>query len=470
MREPLALQEVRRRRDEMTRELDGHQRAVRTSTANPGTHTRIDNLRAGIAKADEEIADLESRAGQLNREAAAGHVESVAETLETSGSSLPQPQSLTLVGRGIEQARDTALRAVESRSDILTAQAGDRLDRVIRADGSGADASYLAAVCDPAYLRAFRKTLFSVGAGSVLDPDEGEALQRVGEAMQYRSLLAGEAAKGGYAIPADLDPTVLVTSAGVLNPLRELATVITGTSTEWKGVSSAGVEAHFREEGAESEDDAPELGQPVIKPERADCFIPYSIEAGQDWPGMEAELLRLVSDAKETVEAEKMTTGTGTNEPFGIVTGASEQVESAGEAALAVGDVYKLRQALPARFQERASWLASGTIGDVIYRLVARGDSEEPVVMNEDRSAILGKPYREVSNMETKTESEDLPLLFGDVGASFRIVDRLGMSAEVIPQLMGENQRPLGMRGLVVYWRVGSKVVVANGLRLLKIA
>jgi len=144
-------------------------------------------------------------------------------------------------------------------------------------------------------------------------------------------------------------------------------------------------------------------------------------------------------------------------------------VETKTEGKFEIGDVYSLRQALPPRFQGRATWLSSGTIGDTIYRFVASGDTEEPALMNEARDSILGKPYREVSNMETKTESEDLPLLYGDVRASFKIVDRIGLSVEIIQHLVGENQRPTGMRGLVAYWRTGSKVVVPNGLRLLEV-
>ncbi len=39
------------------------------------------------------------------------------------------------------------------------------------------------------------------------------------------------------------------------------------------------------------------------------------------------------------------------------------------------------------------------------------------------------------------------PLIVGDF-ASFLIVDRLGMSIELIPHLFGANRRPTGQRGL----------------------
>lgn len=461
------LAEMRGKRRGMQEELEGHQAKIRSSQASQGTLERVENLHTGIERLDEQIADAEARRSSLlDRSSDPRHREET--STESPHTSVPDEGPSTFVGRGIAEARSAALRAIDARSDVLAARDGDRLEALIRRDASGAEAGYLAAISDPAYQSAFRKKLFAGGPGAVLNPAEGAALQRVGEADQYRSLLAGEGSTGGFAIPIALDPTIILTNAGVKNPLRELATVSTVTATEWRGVSSAGVEAHFRKEGAESEDDAPTLAQPTIKPERADAFIPYSIEAGMDWGGQEAELIRLFAEAKAELEAQKYTLGSGEDEPAGIVTGASKKVKTTGEAAFAVGDVYALKNAVPPGYQDTSTWLSSGTIGDVIYRFVGEGDASEPRLMNEDRDAILGKRYREVSHMETSTASGKKILICGDIARGFRIVDRVGMTVEVVPHLMGENGRPTGMRGLFCFWRTGSKVVNAEALRLLE--
>lgn len=57
-------------------------------------------------------------------------------------------------------------------------------------------------------------------------------------------------------------------------------------------------------------------------------------------------------------------------------------------------------------------------------------------------------------------------LLLGDF-SRFVIVDRIGLDVEVIQHLVGTNHRPTGQRGLYAYFRNGSKVVDANGFRLL---
>lgn len=115
-------------------------------------------------------------------------------------------------------------------------------------------------------------------------------------------------------VPATLDPSILLTSDGEVNPLRQIARVATISSDEWQGVSSAGVTASFAAEATEATDDSPTLAQPVIRPEKAHAFVPFSIEVGQDWSSLQSELGGLFSDAKDVLEAEKLVTGTGTNE------------------------------------------------------------------------------------------------------------------------------------------------------------
>jgi predicted phage gp36 major capsid-like protein len=50
----------------------------------------------------------------------------------------------------------------------------------------------------------------------------------------------------------------------------------------------------------------------------------------------------------------------------------------------------------------------------------------------------------------------------------FKIIDRVGMTVELVPQLFGATSgRPTGQRGLYAYWRNGSKVIDPVGFRAL---
>ena len=56
-------------------------------------------------------------------------------------------------------------------------------------------------------------------------------------------------------------------------------------------------------------------------------------------------------------------------------------------------------------------------------------------------------------------------MLYGDFHSAFFVADRLGMSVEIVQNLFGASRRPTGERGLMAYWRTGSKVVNPAALR-----
>lgn len=450
----MSLRELYEKRDRLRTELDGLKLTYRDHPDDAGILERMGNVKTGLVRTEQEIV-REAAADPAHRE----------EGVHLPGSEPPQSRE-----QGPHAAdRDRALRAIEERADELPTEANDRLDDLVRRDRLGSEARYIAAVADPDYESAFLKTLAGAGgAAGMLNQREQEAMQRVGVAMTERAMQLGENKYGGYAAPYALDPTIILTSAGAVNPLRQVASVTTVTASEWKGISSAGVTAAFVKELTEVADGTPEIGQPTIKPEKAQSFVPFSIEAGEDLGNLQAELRRLFTDAKETLEAEKFTTGSGEDEPQGIVTGSTEAVETSEEAKLGVADLYSVQAALPPRFQGGASWLTSLAIANAIYRTVG-GGSEEPPPFNEARDRLLMKPWRELSALDSKVETGKEVAIYGDIAAGFKVVDRVGMSVELIPHLLGENRRPIGARGLYAYWRTGSGVVNPAALRRLKV-
>jgi HK97 family phage major capsid protein len=375
--------------------------------------------------------------------------------------------------------RESARRAIDAaqREGEINSHAADKLDRLVRRDRLGADAAYVAAVSDPAYATAFGK-LVSLGAAGRselaqlhLTDAEREAFHRV--TIAAGPLNIGTGSEGGFAVPISLDPTVMASGDGTVNPWRAIARVITivGSNT-WKGVSSDGVEAAYEAELTEVADDAPVLAQPSITAEKAQAFCSYSIEVEQDWGGLRDELLLMLSDARERKEAEKFLAGAGhaSNEPEGILTGvgAGSTVTTATSATLALDDVYACKQALPPRFQPRARWLLSPSIFDYIGRLVGLADPAEPAIV-DDAGNLLRRPVTEVPDMATAVAANAKVAIYGDLRAAFAIVDRVGASIELLPMMVGTNRRPTGQRGLYFYWRNSSGVLVENAVRILKV-
>ena len=80
----------------------------------------------------------------------------------------------------------------------------------------------------------------------------------------------------------------------------------------------------------------------------------------------------------------------------------------------------------------------------------------------------MGRPVRELSTMVNTTTTGSRVLILGG-WRHFRIVDRIGLSVELIPHLFGANRRPTGERGLYAYWRVGTGAVVPTAFRYLEV-
>ena len=450
------LNELAAKRDRIRAELET-QKGDYERSQDPGTLERLGNLKRGLEAVEHEILDAAMQNPGQREDGS-----------HTPGFRVPESHDRSPGG----QDRDAALRVVEERSDELAPAAADRLDEVIRADRFGIDSRYVTAISSPEYLTAFGKRLLGRdGAEAMLTPEEGAAMQAVGASMAERAMVAGTGELGGYAVPLSLDPTVLLTSDGAINPVRELATVTPITSTTWQGVSSAGVKAVFTAEATEAKDAEPKFAAPEITPEKAQIWIPYSIEIGQDWAGLAAELAKLFADARDTKEAEVFATGKGEEHiPQGLTVGATKLVETAAKEVVAAADIYSLQEALPPRWQARATWLGANKVANQIYRFVAQGDTEEPRLMSEARDSILGKPYRELSTMSSKTTTKkERVLAYGDIGAAYRVVDRLGMTVETVPLVLGEKGAPTGQRGAYCYFRVGAKVIVPEALRVLAV-
>ena len=453
--------ELEGKRDRIRRDLEAIDRAASDRSLDAGESERFENLSRGLESVDHELRELSAEQERALEE----YVRSSSQEFERA---VPEP----LVDRGgadeapahVRRARDEGLRTIERHKAILSAEAGDRLDDVLRRrDPNGVGARYLAAVGDPNYNSAFGKMLMDPMTGHLrFSAAEVEAVRRVSAVESERALsLTGSA--GGFAVPFELDPSILLTSAGAINPIREIARTETIAVDEWRGVSSAGVTAAFAAEATETTDNAPTLAQPTISTEKAQAFVPFSIEVGMDWTSLQAELARLFADSKNTLESAKFLSGTGTNEPFGVLTGTTNTVNAGAGQTFTAANLYALLEALPARFRPRGALVAGlNAINRIAQFETAAGARLFPEISD---GRVLTKPIYEASDMPVLATSNKF-LLFGDF-SMFLIVDRIGLTIELIPHLVGTNHRPTGQRGLYAFWRVGSKVLDAAAFRAL---
>ena len=379
--------------------------------------------------------------------------------------------------------QDPARRTIDqlNKRGLLPADAANVAERLVVSgedDSRSLAARWVEATGADAYRRAFFKLVSDPKRGHLLWTDEEkDAYKRahlVGK--ELRAMGTGTGA-GGELLPLYLDPSILLTSAGSINPLRKIARVVQTTSNTWQGVTSAGITAEWKGEGVQAADAGPTLASASIPVFMGSAFVPYSYEIAQDGLGFESELAEMLTDAADQLQAAAYCTGPGTTAPTGFVTAlaavpGSIVAPTTGETFTAP-DVYKLQSALPARFQARAQFCAAlPTINKAAQMETTNGARLFPEIAN---GQLLRRPLNEVSNMRgadqidaTKTEA-NMILAYGD-WSNFVIADRIGTTIELIENLVGANQRPTGQRGMMLWFRSGSDVVVPNAFRLLNVA
>jgi len=432
--------------------------------------SRVDALDADIAVTAERIAELQALAQRADAAASAAPNVIIPANVEDT------PRDVRRMSDA--EAQDAAMRSLEDHrgSDHLRSDQLDKVDRLLRtrtADTDGGEIARRVLVTEtPEYRDAFVKLVTQVQP--ILTAGESEAVNRFNE---YRAASGGTDTAGGFGVPVLIDPSIVMTAQGSLNPFRAISRVETVTTDAWKGVSSAGVSWSYDAEAATVSDDAATVAQPTVPVHMARGFIPYSIEVGGDYPGFAAEMSRLLSEGYDELQASAFSTGTGSDQPTGILTAldANTNVEIATLTAgtIAGGDIGALWGGLPDRFKTNATWVMNHDVGNAVSSLSTSGmGSYYTVNISEENAPQLkGRPVAHATHFPDLTDTTGAAaniIVVGDF-SNYLIADRAGMSVELVPHLFDvTNNRPTGQRGWFAWARNGADSINDLGFRLLQ--
>jgi HK97 family phage major capsid protein len=371
----------------------------------------------------------------------------------------------------VKVARDAALRVLESRDahyDLATHQV-DRVERHIRKDTD--IARRILVTENEGYRSAFQKLMEDTNASVYFDDEERMAMRRY---YEYRAASEGTNSAGGFAIPVFIDPSVILTDQETDNPFLTIARVVDVNTNIWKGVSAAGMTWSFDAEAAEVSDDMVTLAQPSVTVYTARGFIPYSLEIGQDWPGFQDEMSRLLAIGYDELLVDKFTRGSGTAEPYGIrtylETTSAAQVTSTTDGAFGQEDVYATWAALGQKYRRRASWLMSV---DMMNRVRQLGTSTNFHAYSVNITAgelpmLFNRPVYESPYMPSfsSTTGAATRLIVGDF-SNYVVARRAGMTVELVPHLTSTGSNlPQGRRGWFAWARIGGAPVNASAFKI----
>lgn len=472
---PMTLEELRARLAEIDVRQGDLGEEFRDAEMPEDTQKEWDGLDAERAKVTASITKIEARIARLGELAEAGSTERGTDSGTPAFHRTRDLHDIDAVRKEsrseedfVERLHDNARKINEKlhfSPQVSRSDAQERIESLLaNVDTKGDLAKRIMATGTAAYERAFGKAALAQSVQGLT-------------AEEARALSLGSNADGGYAVPVQLDPTVIHTSALHINPLRGLARQVQITGKEWQGVTQAsGITVSRGAEATPTDPSSPTLAQPTIKAERVTAFVPFSFEIDADWGAMRQEITLMLGEAKDFEEAVSFMTGNGTSpNPQGLLTGITSSQDVAGSVppALSADDLYALEEALPVRYRGNAHFIGNKATFNRIRQIdTAGGANLWERIGAATPSQLIGYPIHEASVMDgyPRTASAKRVLVFGDF-RNFLIVDRIGMSVELVPHVFatsGANIVPTGQRGLFAVWRNNSKVLVADGFRALK--
>jgi len=373
---------------------------------------------------------------------------------------------------------DMARRAV----DLVEKKGGRELrtdlPAVFASDSIFADT--FRAASDPAYLSAFARIICQGSSEALLklNDEERAAVARVSR-MSSRDMSLDNS---GFIPPSFVDPTIMINGTGTSSSLRSVAKVVATTSENWRGVVSQGSAAQWTPELTEVGDNSPTLREISIPTHKATTFIgPVSFEILQDWNGMVDAMRGLLESARADLENEAWVNGSGTNQPFGLLTRLEAltdyHIGTSTQGEIGQVDIYSVAAAVPPRMRPSSSFVASLSVIDQVRQTQTDSVGSYLQQMGDGYGfTILGKRVVESAEFPEFVggTNEATFLAVGDF-SNYIIADRVNSArVSLVPHLFGTtNNRPIGASGIFFSFRSGGDLAITNsttnepGIRLL---
>lgn len=432
-------------------------------------------LRSEVKRLEAANAAVEERRAMVSRLANSGSVDAVRNTGPAVHTTEPvfDTEEIRKASYNGDEYRtrlaENAVRIIEkakySGSDN-EARAKADVERIVRGDESGELATKIAHTGSDEYRRAFTKWV----GRKYLSPDE------------QRAMALGTDSAGGFGVPHELDPTIILTSDGTVNPLRQLARVERITGKTLQLVTSAGVtvtrDTPFPGEAVPVTDGSPTLARTEFNAGRVSAYLPRSIEIDAAYSSLDSQLTSALMEAKEDEEAATFVTATGNG-----LTGVEglNQLSSVGTVTpLAVADtltwadIYGLDNDLAPRHRPNAKWLANNTVYNTVRQLDDNLGGDGWTTRQGSRPATInGHDALELSTLSGLDSTTNPGLIYGD-WRKFLIVDRIGMVLKRIDVVTVPNSTdptanvPNGQEALVAFWWNGAGFIDPNAFRALR--
>ena len=422
--------------------------------------------------------ELRSRAAKLLADAR--KIKDKADAEERSLSA-EERQQIDRMMADMDSALDEAkleerMAGIETR--IAPEERGRRLPEVVDDPEATPEEREAATIAErPEYREAFyRYARFGLES---LTSDDRDVLNQV------RALSEGTDADGGYLVP----PTLLAGVEREMLAQEQLAPRMNTINTTVRSVQQVQgvdvVQAQWVNELAPKPEDQPSFKRVQITARTGAVIVRVSEELLEDSTfNLESYLSTLAAEAKVELEEASFVSGTGTGQPFGILTrlnaetGTPNRYTTAAAGTLAADDFVRALYGLAPRYRRRAAWVL-GTQAIIVARLLKEGGAAtnqylwQPGLQAGDPATLLGKPVYEAADREASSGSHPLdnPVATGnDIGIvgdlrRYTVLRRLNLQVKRLEELYAATDE-VGFR---FRFRTGGDVQNTKAFRSIRV-
>jgi HK97 family phage major capsid protein len=373
---------------------------------------------------------------------------------------------------GLLSAEDKAAYATaETDFDALDAEIerkqrhGERAEKNSKVDRTGVVApeveDELGEAVDAAYREAFQT--YVLNGMSDLSTEERQALRANFQGKAPKNAQGvGTGAGGGYLVPEDFRKQIIekMKAYGAVQNVAQVINTTTGATLPWPTNDDTGNVGALLAENTQSAEQDLTLGTEDLGAYKyTSKIVRVSLEFLQDveWLDAEGFLRRKFAERLARIHNQHFTTGTGTNQPLGIVTGAVSGATAAAVAAITADELIDLQHSVdPAYRNERSKFMLSDTALKLVRKLKASGTGEYlfQVSTSADMPNLLaGSPY--VVNQDMAVPATGVKsVLYGDYEAGYVI--RLVKAFELIR--LDERYADYGQVGFIAFDRADGTV------------
>lgn len=287
-----------------------------------------------------------------------------------------------------------------------------------------------------------------------------------GKTLLHNVLSEGTDADGGYLVPEEFERQIVKT-LDEANVIRSLAKVITTNSERKIPVAASHSTAQWTLENGAYTESNPTFGQKQIDAYKLTDLIRVSQELLQDSAfDLESYIADEFARAFGIAEEQAFCVGTGTNQPTGIFTanGGTVGVTAAATTAITADELISLVYALKSPYRRNAKFLMNDATVAAIRKLKDLNGAYmwQPSEQAGQPDRLLGYEIYTSPYVPTLAAGA-LAVAFGDF-QNYWIADRAGRTVQRLNELYATN----GQVGYVATERVDGKVILAEGIQLLK--